>query len=60
VQQAAGGTQEVSVSIGDVSAAAGRTGQSAGVVLEAATRLTGEATGLKQEVDRFLTAVKAA
>ncbi len=60
VQQAAVGTQDVSGTIGEVSIAAGHTGKSATVVLEAATRLSGEATGLKQEVDRFLTAVKAA
>jgi methyl-accepting chemotaxis protein len=60
VQQAANGTQDVSGTIGEVSVAAGHTGKSATVVLEAATRLSGEATGLKQEVDRFLTAVKAA
>jgi methyl-accepting chemotaxis protein len=60
VQQAAIGTQDVSGTIGEVSVAAGHTGKSATVVLEAATRLSGEATGLKQEVDRFLTAVKAA
>jgi methyl-accepting chemotaxis protein len=60
VQQAAVGTQDVSGTIGEVSVAASHTGKSATVVLEAATRLSGEATGLKQEVDRFLSAVKAA
>ena len=60
VQQAAVGTQEVSGTIGDVSAAAGRTGESASLVLGAASRLAGEAAGLKQEVAKFLAAVKAA
>jgi methyl-accepting chemotaxis protein len=60
VHQAAIGTQDVSGTIDEVSVAAGNTGKSATVVLKAATRLSGEATGLKQQVDRFLAAVKAA
>ncbi len=60
VQQAARGTQEVSGNIGEVSAAANRTGNSAGILLTAASSLAGEAAGLKREVDQFLALVKAA
>jgi methyl-accepting chemotaxis protein len=60
VQQAALGTREVSGNIGEVSAAAHRTGDSAGILLTAASSLAGEAAGLKREVDQFLAVVKAA
>ena len=60
VQQAARGTKEVSGNIGEVSAAAHRTGDSAGILLTAASSLAGEAAGLKREVDQFLAEVKAA
>jgi len=43
-----------------VSAAAHRTGDSAGILLTAASSLAGEAAGLKREVDQFLAVVKAA
>jgi methyl-accepting chemotaxis protein len=51
-QEAAIGTRDVSETLGEVSAAAGHTGKSAAVVLDVASRLSGEASGLKQEVDR--------
>ncbi len=60
VQQAALGTHEVSGTIDEVSTAAHRTGESAGTVLAGASRLAGEAASLKEEVDAFLAAVKAA
>ena len=54
VQEAVQGTAEVNGNIGVVSGAVADTGQRAGAVLRAATDLTGQADGLKQEVARFL------
>ena len=60
VQQAAGGTKTVSENIGGVADTAHRTGGAASQVLEAATRLSEQSDALRNQVDRFLSAVKAA
>ena len=60
VQQAAGGTKTVSDNIGGVADTARRTGGAASQVLEAATRLSEQSDALRHQVDRFLSAVKAA
>jgi methyl-accepting chemotaxis protein len=60
VQQAASGTSAVSANIGGVSETAERTGGAAAQVLRAATQLSEQAGALRQQVDRFLSDVKAA
>jgi methyl-accepting chemotaxis protein len=60
VQQAAGGTKTVSDNIGGVAELATHTGEAAGQVLEAATRLSQQSEALRSQVDRFLSEVKAA
>ncbi|HEY0836875.1 MAG TPA: methyl-accepting chemotaxis protein [Azospirillum sp.] len=60
VQQAAGGTREVTGNIERVSAAAGETGTAAGQVLSAAGQLSGQAEALRDDVERFIIAIKAA
>jgi methyl-accepting chemotaxis protein len=60
VAEAAKGTQEVSFNISGVEQAATATGAAAGQVLDAARGLARQATGLNDEVDRFVTGVKAA
>jgi methyl-accepting chemotaxis protein len=60
VQQAASGTSAVSANIGGVSETAIRTGDAAGHVLKAATRLSEQADALRRQVDQFLRDVKAA
>ncbi|MBI4966600.1 MAG: HAMP domain-containing protein [Rhodospirillales bacterium] len=60
VQQAASGTQEVSSNIGGLTQASLETGKAAGNVLDAANELTRHAEVLRQEVDHFLSGVKAA
>jgi methyl-accepting chemotaxis protein len=60
VQQAAGGTQEVSSNITGVTQAAGETGQAAHKVLEAARLVAQQSGALKGEIVRFLEGVKAA
>ena len=60
VQQAAAGTTGVSENIGGVSDTAARTGSAANEVLEAATRLSQQSDTLRQQIDRFLSDVKAA
>jgi len=60
VQQAAAGTAEVSSTIGAVNATAAQTGRSSANLLEAAGQLTREATGLRDQVRRFLDGVRAA
>ncbi|MCG8695294.1 MAG: methyl-accepting chemotaxis protein [Minwuiales bacterium] len=60
VQQASAGTQEVSSNITGVQQAAGQTGQSAKVVLDASTGLTDEASTLRTQIDRFLSNLRAA
>jgi methyl-accepting chemotaxis protein len=60
VQQAAYGTQQVSANITDVQRGAGETGSASAQVLAAAQSLSGESKRLKQEVGKFLNAVRAA
>jgi len=60
VQQAAQGTQDVSVNIAGVSQAAAAAGTAAGQVLGAAGTLSQEAERLRRQVDSFITTVRAA
>lgn len=60
VQQAVTGTEDVSRSISQVSATAGETAAAAGEVHNAATDLTRQAETMRQEVLKFLKAVRAA
>ncbi|TDT93383.1 methyl-accepting chemotaxis sensory transducer with Cache sensor [Azorhizobium sp. AG788] len=60
VQQAAAGTSEVSSNVMDVRRGATATGEDAGHVLEAAARLSREAGELRQRVEHFLAAIRAA
>jgi methyl-accepting chemotaxis protein len=60
VQQAATGTAEVNSNIGAVTRVVGETGNRAGVVLDAAMAMTGQATMLEDEVAKFLVAVQQA
>ncbi|QUS41694.1 methyl-accepting chemotaxis protein [Tardiphaga alba] len=60
VQQAAQGTMQVSSNITDVQRGASETGSASSQVLSAAQSLSSDSTRLKDEVSRFLTAVRAA
>jgi methyl-accepting chemotaxis protein len=60
VQRAASGAQDVSSNIGGVTQAASVTGTASGQVLSASDELTKQAAALRTEVDKFLTAVRAA
>ena len=60
VQQAAEGTQQVSSHITDVQRGASETGLASSQVLSAAQLLAGESDRLKSQVDKFLSAVRAA
>jgi methyl-accepting chemotaxis protein len=60
VQQAAAGTQEVSANIAGVSDAATSTGAAAEQVLGAASELSQQSETLRQKVETFLAAIKAA
>ena len=60
VQQASAGTQEVSSNIAGVTKAAGDTGAAAGQVLGSAKDLARQSESLRQEVDKFLSDVRAA
>ncbi|MEM8878702.1 MAG: methyl-accepting chemotaxis protein [Pseudomonadota bacterium] len=60
VQQAAAGAQEVSHNIAGVSQAAEETGQASGGVLAASNELGSQAAGLRQQIDTFLGAIRAA
>ncbi|WP_262296766.1 methyl-accepting chemotaxis protein [Microvirga sesbaniae] len=60
VQEAARGTEVVTGSIGEVRRAAGDTGAAATQVLAAAQELARHSASLGQEVDHFLSGVKAA
>jgi methyl-accepting chemotaxis protein len=60
VQQAAQGTTEVSSSIVQVAEGASETGNAAGQVLRAAENLANDADSLRQQIDGFLTTIKAA
>ena len=60
VQQAAGGTADATENIGLVRTAAGQTGQSAQEVLTAAGQVSEKTGHLLQQIDRFLSQVRAA
>ncbi|MEY9394257.1 methyl-accepting chemotaxis protein [Bradyrhizobium japonicum] len=60
VQQAAHGTQRVSINIGDVQRGASETGSASSQVLSAARSLSSDSNRLKQEVTKFLKSVHAA
>ena len=60
VQQAAQGTQQVSVNIVDVQRGASETGAASAHVLSAAKSLSGESDRLKREVGKFLSSMRAA
>jgi methyl-accepting chemotaxis protein len=60
VQQAAHGTQQVSANVADVERGATETGSASSQVLSAARVLSGDSSRLRQEVSKFLTAVRAA
>ncbi|MCK1275394.1 HAMP domain-containing protein [Bradyrhizobium sp. 61] len=60
VQQAAHGTQRVSINIGDVQRGASETGSASSQVLSAARSLSSDSNRLKQEVAKFLDSVHAA
>ncbi|HVO01110.1 MAG TPA: methyl-accepting chemotaxis protein [Candidatus Cybelea sp.] len=60
VQQAAQGTQEVATNIVSVTAAAEHTGAAAAQVLQASTELAKQATVMREEVERYISGVRAA
>jgi methyl-accepting chemotaxis protein len=60
VQQAAQGTMQVSTNITDVQRGASETGSASSQVLVAAQSLSTDSTRLKDEVSKFLSAVRAA
>ncbi|HZS84115.1 MAG TPA: HAMP domain-containing methyl-accepting chemotaxis protein [Stellaceae bacterium] len=60
VQQAAAGTNQVSGNIAGVTQVASENGRVAGDMLATATALAGHAESLRQQVDRFIAAVRAA
>nr|WP_245986459.1 HAMP domain-containing methyl-accepting chemotaxis protein [Azospirillum thermophilum] len=60
VQQAAQGTEEVSSNIVQVSSAATETGSAANAVLNASDDLSRKAATLRQEVETFLSGIRAA
>jgi methyl-accepting chemotaxis protein len=60
VQQAANGTSQVATNIVDVNRGAAETGTASSQVLSSAQSLSGESQNLKNEVERFLTTVRAA
>ena len=59
VQKAAHGTQQVSSNIGDVKRGASETGSASAQVLSASQSLVADGKRLKQEVGRFLNAMRA-
>ena len=60
VQQAAMGTDNVNSSIGNVTDAAGRTGESARHVVELANKADTQVVQLKRQVDQFLSSIQTA
>jgi methyl-accepting chemotaxis protein len=60
IQQAAQGTQQVSTHITDVERGASETGSASSQVLSAAKSLAGESDRLKNQVEKFLSTVRAA
>jgi methyl-accepting chemotaxis protein len=59
VQQAASGTQTVSNNIAGVTSTAGETGKAANLVLTSAGELASQSDRLRDEVDRFLSGIRA-
>jgi len=60
VQQASAGTEEVSTNIASVTEAAQETGSAAGSLLDASRGLAEHAEVMRDEVERYITGVKAA
>jgi methyl-accepting chemotaxis protein len=60
IEQAAGGTQEVSVHIADVRQVANDTGAASGQVLDSAGALAQQTTELQAQVLAFIRTVRAA
>ena len=60
VQQAAQGTHQVSSHVADVQRGAGETGHASSQVLSAAQSVANESVRLKSQVEKFLSAVRAA
>jgi methyl-accepting chemotaxis protein len=60
VQEAAAGTAQVAANIGDVNAAAGKTGSASNLVFTSAKALSSEGARLKKEVGCFLATIRAA
>ena len=60
IQQASKGTQEITVNITKVNEAASETGSAATQVVSASGELSQQGESLREEVDKFLTAVRAA
>jgi methyl-accepting chemotaxis protein len=60
VQEAARGTQDVSSNVVEVQQGSAETGAAAGQVLGSAGELSRQAVALRQEVERFLTGIRAA
>ncbi|GAB4358095.1 MAG: hypothetical protein Kow0073_16350 [Immundisolibacter sp.] len=60
IAQTAAGTQQVTHNIAEVSEGAAETGSAAGQVLSAADELARQGTTLREEVNRFLTDLRAA
>jgi methyl-accepting chemotaxis protein len=59
VEQAAGGTQDVSTRITTVTSAANETGLAAGQMLASSSSLAKEARDLRQEIEHFLSTIRA-
>jgi methyl-accepting chemotaxis protein len=59
VQEAASGTAQVAANIGNVNAAAGKTGTASSLVLTSAQALSSEGAHLRKEVDCFLARIRA-
>ncbi len=60
IQEAAAGTRDVAENIGVVTSAAAETGSSAAQVLGSASKLASQSERMRNEVERFLTTVRAA
>jgi methyl-accepting chemotaxis protein len=60
VQTAASGTKDVLANIDGVARAAGETGEAAGIMREAAAAVSQQSTQLREEVDQFLSTIRAA
>jgi methyl-accepting chemotaxis protein len=60
IEDAATGTRDVAENIGVVTSAATETGSSAAQVLRSASQLASQSDRMRDEVERFLTTVRAA